>query len=402
MSDRFWRCSRVLVFALGLALCLTASTMIQAQTSAAEVSRIAGTIKATQAETITLISDASTEVTAQLRSTTRILRVPPGQKDLSNATPLALHDLQPGDRVLVRGQASTDGHSIAAVSVIVMKQSDVTAKRDRERHDWQKRGVGGLVNSVDAATGTVTISPGGFGATRKITIHTTKDTVMRRYPPDSVKFDDAKPAPLDQVKPGDQLRARAQRSADGSELTADEIVSGSFRNIAGAITAIDATANLITVKDAISGQTLAIMFTPDSQMKKLPAEMAQRIAIRLKGAAAGAAQTPASPQQGSGGGDNPGSQQPRAPGGTSGERSTGPLDLDRLLARLPASSLADLQKDEAVMIVATSGEATTPVTAITLLAGVEPILSAVPNRTASLLLAPWNLGTGGGEAEAGP
>jgi len=57
----------------------------------------------------------------------------PGEKDLKNATPLQAQDLQPGDRVLVRGQARADSHSITALSVIVMKQADVSAQRLHER-----------------------------------------------------------------------------------------------------------------------------------------------------------------------------------------------------------------------------------------------------------------------------
>ena len=85
---------------------------------------------------------------------TKILRVPPGEKDLKNATALQAQDLQPGDRVLVRGQASAEGTgtpSSTALAVIVMKQADVAAKQQHDRDDWQKRGVGGLVTKVDAA-----------------------------------------------------------------------------------------------------------------------------------------------------------------------------------------------------------------------------------------------------------
>jgi hypothetical protein len=72
-----------------------------------------------------------------------------------------------------------------------------------------------------------------------------------------------------------------------------------------------------------------------------------------------------------------------------------------MLKRMPAVALGDLQKGDAVMVVTTQGTATTEPTAITLLSGVEPILSASPNGTrAAMLLSPWNLG-GGGDA-AGP
>ena len=41
---------------------------------------------------------------------------------------------------------------------------------------------------------------------------------------------------------GDQLRARGTRTADGRELSAEEIVYGAFRNIAGNVSSVDAMA----------------------------------------------------------------------------------------------------------------------------------------------------------------
>jgi hypothetical protein len=382
----------------------------------AQVAKAVGTIKSIQPDSITIASESGGEVTAKLADSTKILRVPPGEKDLKNATTLQAQDLQTGDRVLIRGQASTsDAHTIAALSVIVMKQADVTAKQQHDRDDWQKRGVGGLVTNVDASTGTITISSAGVGTTRNIAVHVAKGTILRRYAPDSVNFDDAKPAPIDQIKAGDQLRARGTRSVDGSELTAEEVVTGSFRNIAGTIKAIDSASNTITVQDAISKSAVVVKVTSDSQMKKLPPEMAQRIATRLKGTAGGGSggQAGANDQgqsQNTGSGQGPGVT-PGAGGarpgtdsqvhGPSGAPSgNGPPDLQRMLSRLPNSTLADLQKGDAVMIVSTTGGNSDAVTAITLLAGVEPILTAAPNRSASSLLSPWSLGATGGEGEA--
>jgi hypothetical protein len=377
-----------------------------AATSNSQIARAVGTIRNIQADSITLVSDSGSEVTAKLAATTKILRVPPGEKDLKNAVPLQAQDLQAGDRVLVRGLGSADGRSIAALAVIVMKQADVSAKQQRDREDWQKRGVSGLVTAVDTGSGTVTISSSGFGAKRSIAVHTSKDTVLRRYAINSVKFDDARPAPLDQIKPGDQLRARGSRSADGTELNAEEIVSGTFRNIAGIITAVDPAAGTMTVQDAILKSKVVVRVSTDSQLKKLPAEMAQRIAVRLKGSSSeGANGGPAA--QGSttapaGTAPAAGSQTSRRPGAAPGEREDGPPDLQRFLNRLPDSTLADVQKGDAVMIVSTASEDSATVTAITLLAGVEPILAAAPSRDASMLLSPWNLGVSNGEAEAAP
>src|SRR6202790_222069 len=353
----------------------------------AQITKAVGTIKSIQADSITVAAESGGEgdIIAKLTGSTKILRVPPGEKDLKNATALQVQDLQTGDRVLVRGQAATnrDGHTIVinALAVIVMKQADVAAKQQHDRDDWQKRGVGGLVTNVDAATSTITISSSGMGANRNIAVHITKDTILRRYASDSVKFDDAKPAPVSDIKVGDQLRARGTRNPDGSEMGAEEIVSGAFRNIAGTIKTVDPASNTMTVQDAISKSAVVVKVSPDSQMKKLPVEMAQRIAMRLKGAAGGNGDQPgASGQSMKDPGGAPGagrartsksaeSQVSSVSGG--GQSGNGPPDLQRMLSRLPSSTLADLQRGDTVMIVSTEGNDSGAVTAITLLAGVR-------------------------------
>src|SRR6202162_2937859 len=127
----------------------------------AQIAKAVGTIKSIQADSITVAAESAGEgeISARLTSSTKILRVPPGEKDLKNATALQSQDLQIGDRVLVRGQASTAGdtHRIVRLSVIVMKHADVAAKQQHERDDWQKRGVGGLVTNVDSAVGAILI-----------------------------------------------------------------------------------------------------------------------------------------------------------------------------------------------------------------------------------------------------
>ena len=253
------------------------------------------------------------------------------------------------------------------------------------------------MTAADSGAGTVTISSSGSGANHNIIIHTTQTTMARRYATDSVKFDDARPAALDQIKAGDQLRARGTRNADGSELTAEEIVFGAFRNIAGTISSIDAASNSMTVQDAIGKSSVVVKISPGSQIKKLPVEMAQRIAMRLKGGAGNGQSAPAGPVPGSAtvSGGNP--QNSRGPGGAGGQGGNGPPDLQRFLGRMPDSTLADLAKGDAVMIVSTLGQVPGTVTAITVLAGVEPILTASPNRT--ITLSPWSL-SGGGEGES--
>ena len=382
----------------GLCSALGQTPTAQTDTS---TQRAVGSIKAITDNGITLASDSGEEIKVTLQDSARILRVAPGEKDLKNATPVQKQDLQVGDRILVRGKAGADTHSISAAAVIVMKQADVAGKRQQEREDWQKRGLGGLVTAVDASSATITISMMSFSGNKSVAIHTTKDTVLRRYAPNSVKFDEAKVAPLDQIKVGDQLRARGTKNADATELAAEEVVSGSFRNLAGQITAVDPAANTLTLKDALSKQTVVVRVTGDAQLRKLPPEFAQRIAMRLKGGMAAGI-----PGAGAavGGGDRPrgqgAGQFPSAGGGGMGGRSGGPPDIQQILNRMPPASLTDLQKGDVVMIVSTEGDGAGAVTAITLLAGVEAILTAAPNASQAMMLSPWSLSPGNAEAAA--
>jgi len=377
--------------------------------------RAVGTISSISGQAITLKTDAGAEVVVTVTDSTKLLQLKPGQKDLKEATPLSFSDLKTGDRILVRGAASADGKQLQAASVIAMKQSDIADKHTRDRAEWQRNAIGGLVKSVDPASGVISITTNSAGTSKEILVHTSKSTVLRRYAPDSIKFDDAKPAPLSEIKPGDQLRARGQKTADGKELTADEIVSGTFRSIAGILVSTDAAAGTITVTDLSTKQPVTLRVSTDSQLRKLQPFLAQGIAMRLKAAAAegtaapnagappasNAGQAPAPPAGGAPRG-GPGSGGPGAgmPGGNGQARGGG--EFQQMIARMPAASLSDLMKGDALMIVATEGSSTAPSTVITLLGGVEPILQASSKATPEMILSPWSLGAGGGGEGATP
>jgi len=362
-----------------------------------------GTIKAISGNAITLTLDSGADVPVTVEDTARILRLNPGDKDLKNATTIQLQDLKAGDKVRVRGHAA--GQGIDALEVLVITSSAVDAVRERISQDWQKRGIGGLVSSVDPANGTVTISVTGLSGKKEVAVKTGKNTVIRRYAPDSIKFDDAKPSTLAEIHAGDQLRARGERSADGSEVTAEEIVTGSFRNVAGTVNSVDASAGTINVQDLLSKKPMVVKITSESQLHKLPPEMAQMIAARLKGSMAGGM-----PGAGGAGAEKTanGAQPEAAPGARAGGaaaggggmgggmRQGGGHDFQQMLNRMPAVTLADLHKGDAVLIVATEGSAAGS-TAITLLSGVEPILQAAPSQ--AMMLTPWSLnGAPGGDA----
>jgi Domain of unknown function (DUF5666) len=398
LTSRRLKVMLVFVCAAVVSLCIVqaapAVPSMPAQTAQQNATaRPVGTIKSISGNSITLTTDTGTDVNIVIQESARLVRVAPAQKDLKDAAQIQLQDLQVGDRLLVRGKLADDGKSVLAASVIAMKKTDIAEKQAHEREEWQRHGVGGLVNSVDANTGAIAITTNALGPNKDVVIHISKDTILRRYAPDSVKFDDAKPGVLNEIVAGDQLRARGTRSANGQELTADEIVSGSFQNIAGPITAMDPGAGTISVQDLLSKKTITLKITADSQLRKLTPPIAQSIAMRLKGAPAdttsnSSASTPAAPK-----GD--GAQR----GGPSGGRPGGGGDLQQAIGRMPQATLADLQKGDAVMIVATLGALESKSTVITLLGGVEPILEASPKNSASTLLSPWSLGSApGGDA----
>jgi Domain of unknown function (DUF5666) len=399
-SGKVW-----LAVQVALWLALAGAVAGNAQQPAAN--RVIGTVTAVSGKAVTVKTDAGATVTVTVPDTARVLETPPGQKTLAGAAKIAVSDMGAGDRVLM----AVAGDPPAATIVVVNKASDIAAMQQKEQADWQRRGVGGLVKSVDPASGTINVTQGAL----TISINTTASTVFRRYAPDSVNFSDAQISTLAAIQPGDQLQARGDKNADGTAITAEEVVSGAFRNIAGMVVGVDANAGTFTVKDLVTKKTVTIKTTPGSDMRKLDPQMAQMIAMRLRaagngasgassGAGAGAApnagggQPPAGSgqgQQGAGGG-----QWRQGAGGAGGSGAASGGGLARLLARSPQIHVGDLHKDDAVMIVATAGSPESA-TAIRLVAGVEPMLQASASASQSMFSSAWSLGGGSGDQGGG-
>ena len=372
--------------------------------SAQAPARFVGSVTAITGTSLTVKTDAGDQRQFDVPSEAVLKRIAPGEKDLSKAATIAFSDLAVGDRVLVKLDPASP--TPQAAQIIAVKAEDLAQKQQKDREDWQRRGVAGLVKSVDPASGAITLTTGAGASAKTVSVHTTKASVLKRYASGSVRYDEAQPAPIDAIQPGDQLRARGEKTAGGSEIAADEVISGSFRNIAGTIASLDAANSTLVVKDLATKKQVTIHVSPEAQMRRLPERMAQMLATRLKGG------TPGAGGQGSGGSGPGGPSQASASGGPpagapgGGQRSgnggaggsgqwtgqNGGGDPQQMLNRAPAIHLADLQKGEAVMLVSTQGA--NDVTAITLLAGVEPLLEAP--AASQNLLSNWSMGSGGG------
>jgi co-chaperonin GroES (HSP10) len=367
------------------------STHAMAQAPAAAptaAGRQIGTVKAISGDNLTLKTDAGQEIVVAVAAGARILQLAPGSTDLKTAQTITLTDIAVGDRILVTGKAGETADTFAAARVILMKSSDIAQKNDAEQADWQKRGTGGIVNSIDSSSGTLSVSVGA----KKLAVNTSGTTKYRRYAGDSVKFEDAKPGTLAQIQVGDQLRVRGAKSDDGSSIQAEEIISGSFKNLAGLITAIDASHSTLTLKDLATKKVVMVKVTENSSIRALPAQAAARFAARAKGGAGGGSGNTQAAAHTAGQDSANGGEHEGGPG-----RSAG-MDLSQLVSKLPNQTITDLKVGDAVMIVASEPDGGS-ITCVTLLSGVEPILAATPNGGPALTLSPWSLG-GGPEGSA--
>jgi hypothetical protein len=383
--------------ALGLGLLVSAAALapcalgLQSPPAAAATAPKIGTVKVISGSTITLTTDAGQSIAVTVSDGARILQLTPGSKDLKSAQTITLSGIAPGDRILISGKPGEDATSFTATRVILMKAQDIAQQHAAEQADWQKRGTGGLVSAVDPTAGTLTISAGA----KKIEVHTSSTTKFRRYAGGSVKFEDAQPSTLAQIQPGDQVRVLGTRSEDGLSIQAETVVSGSFLHLAGTIASIDAANGTLTLKDLATKRMMTVKLTSDSDIRKLPPQVAARFAARAGGGAPASGRTAASPPAGHAN-TSPGSA-PR-----SGERQSqsAGMDLSQMLSRLPTETISDLKVGDAVMIVASQANPGSPeVSAVTLLSGVEPILAAKGGE--SMTLSPWNVGGDAPDAGGG-
>ncbi|MBZ5725561.1 MAG: hypothetical protein LAP87_11225 [Acidobacteriia bacterium] len=365
---------------------------------AAPRSQIAGTVTAVDVagNQVSLKTDAGETVVVNTTAKTLMVHIAPGETDMHKGTRMALSDLGAGDRVVAIHRGPADQKTIEATSLVVRTKADLAQVAKTEQEDWQKRGVTGTVTALDPAARTVTLKAGQ----KTVTVEPSDKTAYHRYSPDSAKFSDAKPSSFGEIKIGDQVRALGNKSEDGSAVKAEKILFGTFRQIAATIISVDAATGELRVTDLATKKPLTIRVNTDSAMRKLEPQMAAMLARRY---GAGRGRGPGDAAQGGpdgrgaarGGGASdapPGAM--NRPGAGAPGRGAGGGDIGQLLDRLPPMPLGELKPHDAVMISTTMGSDPTRVTVITLLAGVEPLLTASPNATRDIMSG-WNLGGGG-------
>ena len=376
-----------------LAVTVILALGVLAQTASAQTSDPA--ITATQvfgkvseinasAGVITLKTAAGSVVAANVSEKTTYQKMPPGETDLKKASPASLTEIAVGDGLVARGFVADDRKSVPAQKIIVVSQSDIAKKNAAERAKWAG-GVKGIVSSVNPTTKELTVTSRSLAGTSQAVIIAISDKVaMKRYPADSIpRYSEAKPSKFEEVKVGDQLNARGEKSPDGTRLAAEEVVTGSFKIVGGTITSIETATNEIKINDLQTKKPLTIILRPDSVIRRFPQGGPMMMGgapggaagagqgQQGQGAAAGGAQAQQRPQGG-------GAGAPQGPQGN-GPRPGGGMSMADMLERLPTISLNDLKVGDTIIMSTTQGNSER-ITAISMVAGVEQLLTMMAAR----------------------
>jgi len=365
--------------AVALVVCsLSASSSLFAQTpapAAADASissnRALGEVKVVDAAGKQLIikTDAGSLVGVVLNDATSYLRVAPGETDLTKATKITFADVAEGDRVLAMGKVSDDHKTVPARTVIVMTKADLAKKQEADRAEWKRRGVLGVITALKPETKEITISSRTMAGPQALTIPVSEKVELRRYAADSIKFADAKNAKFEELKVGDQLRALGERDPAGAVFTAEKVVTGSFKTVAGVITAIDPATGEVKINDMQTKQPLTIVVKQDSVLRRFPSP-SEMGGMAMRPAGGGPGGAPA------GGSGTPAG----GPGGAVRMGGGGGMNIQDMLERLPTIAIADVKVGDTIIVSSTKGAAPSRVTAISLISGADTLLNMVAAR----------------------
>src|ERR1700687_1374384 len=382
------------------------SLALAAQTPPAGTKLVSGEVTTVDASAkqFKVKADDGVNYTIALQDGTSFLRMPFGEKDQKKATKIEFSDIAAGDRLIARGPLAEDTKTVTVRTVIVMSKDDVAKKQQQDHADWQKRGVAGTITSVNPDAKEITVNVHGRDS-KPLVIEAGKAS-FRRYAPESVRFADAKPSSFAELQVGDTVRALGDKDDDGSRLTAQELVSGTFQTIAGTVISVNAATGEVQLMDLKTKKPVTVRTNQSSMLRRLEERTATMLARRMNPPADGAGSPGGAPAGGPPGGGNPrtldsprpgGAPGAGGPGGPGGGMRGGNFDLQALLERSPQLALTELKKGDALIVSSTKGADGSSMTAISLVAGVEPFLAAAPRRAGQVDLGSWSLGMGAPE-----
>ena len=369
-----------------------------AQPAASRYVSVIGTIEKVDsaAKTFTLKTDKGEEPTLKFDGKTQFLNLPAGEKDTKKATRAAAADVSPGDRVIAR-MRSEDPTGLPAVFLYFEKKTDLAQRQKKTEEEWQTQSVYGAVKSVDAAAKSVVIAVrGGFGPPKEVTLDASGSVEYQRFSLDTGKYEPSS-AGLALIQAGDQVRLLGQKNADQTQIKLEAIQSGTFKSLPVTVKSVDSAAGMIVATDLTTKKPITINIKPDTQLKRLDDATALLMARRLN--------PTFQADTGRGGRGGQGGQAPNAGAGGNfagrGGQGRGGRNADpnKLLDQQPTIELGDLKAGEPVVVTGGPSSDMAKLTATSVVAGVDPILRAAPDRGADPLAGNWNFGDLGGGQE---
>jgi len=159
------------------------------------------------------------------------------------------------------------------------------------------------------------------------------------------------------------------RDAAGTAFTAEKVVTGSFKTVAGVITAIDAATGELKINDLQTKQPLTIVVKQDAVLRRFPA--AGEMGGGMMMGRPGGAREGGGPGSGAGGGQSGGGGRVGGGGGP---------NLQDMLERLPTIAVADVKVGDTIIVSSTKGADPTRLTAISLISGADTLLNMLAAR----------------------
>ena len=384
--------NRVFLFITSVIVLVLASNSFAQKDGSKKANLARGTVSAVGEKKV-VVKTANGAIDALILSTTSFKRLPPDNLSLKAAVDSKLSDISVGDQVVVVGTFPKSKTDMITKTVYLLKDSDLAEVNKKRQQEWRRRGISGRVTAVNTETKEISVllPEADIGAVKTIKLKPKNDVRYLRYSPKSIKYPDAVKSSFDEIKKQDVINALGDKSADGKSFKAEEILTGAFVTVAGKVKSIDIEKNEVTITNLKTKKDVTISVNSDSLVKKFPERFAQRMARRASRNTSGRNAGGTAPRRQNNRNASSGQNRNRPNGAGNGGR----VDINQMLSRFPTITLKDLKVGDLIAASSPKGSNPSRLTAIKLLAGVEPFIKMAELQSRSGNRRRGGVGSGG-------
>lgn len=289
---------------------------------------------------ITLNTGKGEEYLVKFTSKTTFKQIPPGVKNLDTAKTISSSEISVGDRLLAAGNVVAESKTVEAFQIIVISNRDLSKAAEEVSEQWKTNGIVGEIVSVDLTNKSSVAKIRENGNNNQVTLHFTETVNIKKYSNDSVNYQDAVPIKLEDVKKDDLFRALVEKKEDGSYIIKNALI-GTFRLLLGTITEINENSREIKINELVSGQAMTVVFNKNTYSRVLTKALAGEINDTLN------------------------------------NKKVSQGNMGQQVKEMPEIDFSKLKVGDMVMLNTISEEKAPKIAALTLLAGVEPILKPI-------------------------